>query len=112
MQHVLKYSIGLMIRQCSFENLLIKSLKLVGDSEIIINVTGKLKLPEMRSDHNYISMRIPNDFNMTVKLSPAKHSYREIINDNRSFNNRIRIYNESKVDIYNIRVNLHLNLYL
>jgi len=87
----------------TFDNMSIKSLKLVGDSEVIVNVTGKLELPGMISDHNYIMVSVPNDFNMTVRQHPEKHTYVEIIDGNRSFTNPIKVYNDSKVEIYNIR---------
>jgi len=87
----------------TFHNMSIKSLKLVGDSEVIVNATGKLELPEMISDHNYIMVSVPNDFNMTIHQHPEKHTYVEIIDGNQSFTNPIKVYNHSKLEIYNIR---------
>jgi hypothetical protein len=87
----------------SFDNMSIKSLKLIGRSEININLTGMLKLPEMLSDHNYIGTSIPNDFNMTVRLYPERLSYIDILAQNNSVINHIKVNNGSKIDFYNIR---------
>jgi hypothetical protein len=87
----------------SFDDMSIKSLKLIGHSEIIINLTGMLKLPDMLSHHNYIGMSIPNDFNMTVRLYPERLSYMEIVTQNRSLVNHIKVNNGSKIDFYNMR---------
>jgi hypothetical protein len=87
----------------SFDNVSIKSLKLIGRSEIIINLTGMLKLPGMISDHNYIGMSIPNGFNMTVRLYPERLSYMDIVTRNDSLINHIKVNNGSKIDLYNIR---------
>jgi hypothetical protein len=86
----------------TIDNMLMKSLKIIGDSEVIINQTGKLVLPGMRSDHNYISMLIPAKFNMTVRIHPEKLSHMEIVSQNDSVINSIKINNGSKVDFYNI----------
>jgi hypothetical protein len=87
----------------SFDDMSIKSLKLIGHSEIIINLTGMLKLPDMLSHHNYIGMSIPNDFNMTVRLYPERLSYMEIVTQNHSLVNHIKVNNGSKIDFYNMR---------
>lgn len=88
-----------------FDDVLIRDLNLLGDYEIIINFKGKLKLPDLRSNHNYISMLIPTDSNMTVKLSPAKHSHSEIAIQNHSSNYTIKANNDSKIEFYKIRTN-------
>jgi hypothetical protein len=86
----------------TIDNMLMKSLKIIGDSEVIINQTGNLVLPGMISDHNYISMLIPAKFNMTVRINPEKLSHMEIVSQNHSVINSIKINNGSKVDFYNI----------
>jgi hypothetical protein len=86
-----------------FDDVLIRDLKLLGDYEVIINFKGKLKLPDLTSNHNYISMLIPTDSNMTVKLSPAKHSYSEIAIQNHGSNYSIKVNNDSKIEFYKIR---------
>jgi hypothetical protein len=87
------------------DDVLIRELKLLGDYEVIVNFTGKLKLPDLGSNHNYISLLIPTDSNMTVKLSPAKHSYSEIAIQNHLSNYSIKVNNDSKIEFYKIRVN-------
>src|SRR4030095_1823727 len=84
-----------------FDNMSIKNLKLTGRTDTAINLTGILKLPDMGSDRNYISMLIPSDSNMTVRLYP--HSNMNFVLQNSSFSKTININNSSEVYIYNIR---------
>lgn len=90
-----------------FDDVLIRDLKLLGNYEILLNFTGKLKLPDLRSNPNYISMLIPTDSNMTVKLSPAKHSYSEIAIQNHLSNYSIKVNNDSKIDFYKLELTLN-----
>jgi hypothetical protein len=86
----------------TLDNVLIKSLKIIGDSEVIINHTGKLNLPGATSDHNYISMLIPSKFDMTVHIEPQRLGHMEIVSQNHSVINSIKISNGSKIDFHNI----------
>jgi len=92
-----------------FDNVSIKSLKLVGSSETKINTTGKLKLPEMNSQGDYISTTIPNDFNMTVILFPESHAYMSIIAENHSSIDNLQVNNDTKIDFYDLRAEPPLN---
>jgi hypothetical protein len=91
------------ISPITFDNMLIKSLKLVGNLSAIVNMTGSLELPGMISDHDYISVMIPNDSNMTVILPPDMLSNVEMVNGNTIVTNPIRVYNDSRIEFYNIR---------
>lgn len=86
----------------TFDNMLIKTLKLVGHYQVIINLSGNVELPDMISYDNYISMAIPNGFNMTVRLYPEKSTFMEIASESNSFINPIKVNNGSKIDFYNI----------
>ena len=86
----------------SFDNISIKNLKLMGDYEASINLIGPLELPDMMSDRDYISMRIPTDFNMTVNLLPKRVSQMEIIIQNESSIKSIKVKNDSKIEFYKI----------
>ena len=86
----------------TFDNELIKSLKLVGNYQVIINLSGKMELPDMISHDNYFSMKIPNGFNMTVLLYPEKNTFMEIANESNSLIKPIRVNGSSKIDFYNI----------
>jgi len=86
-----------------FDDVLIKDLKLIGDYETKIKFTGILELPDMRSNHDYFGMLIPSDFNMTVNISPAKHSYTEIVIQNHSNNYTLIVNNDSKIEFYGVR---------
>jgi hypothetical protein len=86
----------------TFDNVLIKTLKLVGNYQVIINLSGKMELPGMISYDNYISMAVPNGFNMTVRLYPEKSTFMEIASDSNSFISPIKVNGGSKIDFYNI----------
>jgi hypothetical protein len=89
-------------RPIIFDNMSIKDLKLTGRTEIVINLTGILRLPDLESDRNYIGMLIPSDFNMTVRLYP--HSSMKIVPNNNSFSKTININDSSNVYFYKVRV--------
>jgi hypothetical protein len=86
-----------------YDNVVIKSLKLIGHYEIIIKSTDILDLPGTMSNHNYISMNIPSDFNMTVNLSPKKFGYVEVVTQNHSSIRTIKVSNDSKIEFYKIK---------
>lgn len=88
----------------NFDNVSIKNLKLMGDYEATVNLTGLFELPDMMSDHDYVSMRIPTDFNMTVNLLPKRLSQMEIIIQNQSSIKSIKVNNDSKIVFYKIKV--------
>jgi hypothetical protein len=87
-----------------FENLSIIDVKPSGRYEILINSTGKLMLPSTDSQHDYVEMSLPNNFNMTIKLLNDKNTYLEIMtNNSNSSINTIRVNNGSKIDFYKVR---------
>jgi hypothetical protein len=88
-----------------FDNVSIKSLRLIGDYNVIINYTGRLQLPDMISKQNYISLFIPSEFNMTIILLPDKPrtNYLEMVTQNDSGIKSLIVNGESKVDFYNVR---------
>jgi len=90
--------------QKTFSNVSIKSLRLIGPYYVIINYTGRLQLPDMISNRNYINLFIPSEFNMTVFLLPdrPRNSSLEMVTHNDSNVNSIKVNGESKVDFYNI----------
>ena len=85
------------------DNVSIKSLKIIGDYEVTINLKGDLHLPGMLSHHDYINMRLPDDSNITVFLSPKRHSYMEIVTQNHSFIKSIKVNNGSKIELDKIK---------
>jgi len=85
------------------DNVSIKSLKIIGDYEVTINLKGDLQLPGMLSHHDYINMRLPDDSNITVFLSPKRHSYMEIVTQNHSVTKSIKVNNGSKIELDKIR---------
>lgn len=87
----------------SYDKLLIKSLKLTGNYKVLIKLTIMLKLPDMRSDHNYISIPIPNHFNMTVLLYPERLCNMEIFTENGTFSKHIQVNNNSRIEFYDIK---------
>jgi len=89
--------------QKSFDNLIIKNLKLAGNYNTSINLSGTIKLPGMNSDHNYISMLAPSGFNMTMQLHPERYSRADIFTQNETLNDHIIIDNNSKIIFYNIK---------
>ena len=87
-----------------FENLSIIDIKPSGRHELLINSTGKIMLPSTDSQHDYVEMSLPNNFNMTIKLLNDKNTYLEIItNNSNSSINTIRVNNGSKIDFYKVR---------
>jgi hypothetical protein len=87
----------------TFNNLSIKGIKVIGDYEVTINSMGNLELPESGSNHNYITVTIPNGFNMTLSLHPTNQSHLEILSGNHTFTYPIKVYNNSEIHFYDIR---------
>jgi hypothetical protein len=87
-----------------FENLSIIDVKPSGRYEILINSTGKIMLPSTDSQHDYVEMSLPNNFNMTIKLLNDNNTYLDIMtNNSNSSINTIRVNNGSKIDFYKVR---------
>jgi hypothetical protein len=86
-----------------YNNVSIKNLKLKGGYGAAIYLKGPLELPDITSEHDYINMRIPNDFNLTINLSRERPGYMEIVTQNHSSVNPIIVDNGSIIELYKIR---------
>lgn len=86
----------------TFNNVIIKDLKLMGQYEIKINSTGTSVLSHMGSQHEYIDILTPVNFNMTINLSADKLSSAGFIPLNSFSNKTIQVNNDSVINFYNI----------
>jgi len=57
------------------------------------------------SERSYIGLPIPTDFNMTIHPYPQRHSYIEIVTENGTSTNSIKVNGESKIVFHKIRAN-------
>jgi hypothetical protein len=87
----------------TFNNVSIKDIKLIGQYEITINSLGTSTLPSMSSQHKYISISTPAEFNMTVNLSSDRYSSAEIVTLNNSHIKTIKVDNASLINLYGIK---------
>jgi hypothetical protein len=85
-----------------YNNVSLVGLKLIGKGEITINSTGKISLPRMGSQHDYVSMPVPHKFNMTVHMLPDKFGSVEMKTLNGSIIKTREISNNSIINIYEI----------
>jgi len=88
-----------------FENLSIVNIRVFGEYEQLINSTGMLTLPSTHSQHDYVGMSIPNEFNITIELFDNNNTRAEIVANNNSSISAIQVNNESKIDFYNVSSN-------
>lgn len=86
-----------------FDDVVINDLNLIGDYKININFTGTLELPYAKSNDDYFGMLIPSDFNMTVDISPEKHSYAKFVIQDYPTNKTFIVNNESRIEFYKVR---------
>jgi hypothetical protein len=93
----------------TLNNVTLKDLNMIGRYNAIIDFTGRIELPESMSDRSYIGLSIPSDFNMTLKLYPKGLSYIEIITENGTSTNSIKVNGESKIQFHNISAYPPLN---
>jgi len=84
-----------------FENLSLVNIGVFGEYEQLINSAWMLTLPSTHSQHDYVGMSIPNEFNMTIDLLD-NNSRAEIIANRNSSINTIQVNNESKINFYNV----------
>lgn len=89
--------------QTTYNNSFVNDLKLVGNADIMINLTGALKLPDMISNRNYIGVSIPSKFNVTIQLAEESNSQIEIFRQNNGVVNTIRGSNGSTINLYNVK---------
>lgn len=93
----------------TFNNVQVRQLILTGEYNIIINSTGPMVLPRMGSQHNYFSIPIPAGFNMSVMLFPRRVSSAEIVVNNNSAINVIKVNEASTIKFYEIGVDSSLD---
>jgi hypothetical protein len=84
-------------------NVSLTNLNLIGLHNAIINFTGRIELPDSMSERSYIGLPIPTDFNMTIIPYPQRHSYIEIVTENGTSTNSIKVNGESKIEFHKIR---------
>jgi hypothetical protein len=87
----------------TLNNVSLTNLNLIGLHNAIINFTGRIELPDSMSERSYIGLPIPTDFNMTIDPFPHKHSYIEIVTENGTSTNSIKVDGESKIEFHKIR---------
>ena len=87
----------------ALNNVSLTKLNLIGQYNAIINFNGRIELPDSMSDRSYIGLSIPTDFNMTLTLYPQRHSYIEIVTENGTSTNSIKVNGESKIEFDKIR---------
>ena len=87
----------------TLNNVSLRNLNLIGQYNAIINFNGRIELPDSMSDRSYIGLSIPTDFNMTLTLYPQRHSYIEIVTENGTSTNSIKVNGESKIEFDKIR---------
>ena len=86
----------------SHENVIVRNLNLTGYYEAFIKFAGSVDVPEAMSNHDYISVNIPTEFNLTVNLPGKKHGTVEMIVQNKSSTESIKITDTSKIEFHNI----------
>ena len=86
----------------TYANLLLKGISIFGQSNVNINVSGPLNLPNMFSDNDFMGVSLPNEFNMSIHLGPKTQGQLEIIADNNPIVKSIRVESDSEIDLYNV----------
>jgi hypothetical protein len=87
----------------TLNNVSLKNLNLIGRYNASINFMGKIELPDSMSDRSYIGLSIPTDFNMTLSLYPQGLSYIEMVTENGTSTDSIKVNGESKIEFHKIR---------
>jgi hypothetical protein len=80
-----------------FDNLSVLNAITSGNYEISIETLGAMTLPEGLSQHDYVQMSIPNEFNLTLTLLDNKTSKAEFPIINNSSIDTIEFANESRI---------------
>jgi hypothetical protein len=93
----------------TLNNVTLKNLNMIGRYSASIDFIGRIELPGSMSDRNYIGLSIPTDFNMTLNLHPKGLSYIEVVTENGTSTNSIKVNGESKIEFHNIRAYPPLN---
>jgi hypothetical protein len=87
----------------TLNNVSLKNLNAIGRYNASINFMGKIELPDSMSDRSYIGLSIPTDFNMTLSLYPQGLSNIEMVTENGTSTNSIKVTGESKIEFHKIR---------
>jgi len=92
-----------------YNNASVKDLKLIGDYQLNINFTGQSELPDASSYLDYIGIKIPNEFNMSVNLGPKSSGYIETVDKGGAVTEFVKLNNNSKIGFYKTKVGNPLN---
>jgi hypothetical protein len=87
----------------TLNNVSLKNLNAIGRYNASINFMGKIELPDSMSERSYIGLSIPTDFNMTLSLYPQGFGYIEMVTENGTSTNSIKVNGESKIEFHKIR---------
>ena len=93
----------------TMNNTVIKNLKLNGRYDVLINLTGTMKLPGMNSKGNYFSLFIPNNFDMAVQLHPETSSSMEFFATSNNVTDSIKVTNNSSIELRGLKSASSLN---
>jgi hypothetical protein len=86
-----------------FENLSIINMKLSGQYGVSIDSLGSLTVPGSLTQHDYVQISLPNEFNMTLTPFDNKNSHAEILTKNNSSIDTFKLNNGSKVVFYKVK---------
>jgi hypothetical protein len=86
-----------------FENLSIINMNLSGQYGVSIDSLGTLTMPGALTQHDYVQISLPNEFNMTLTLFDNKNSHAEILTKNNSSIDKVELNNGSKVVFYKVK---------
>ena len=87
----------------TFNNVLIKGLKITGDYKSMVSFKGSSDMPDMTSRGNYVKIQLPNNFNLTIDLSSKMLSQMEVLVQDQSSTNIITVHNDAVVKFHGIK---------
>ena len=93
----------------SYDNVIIKSLKMIGNYNVSVNINGTITLPAMGSNHDHIRFMIPNNFNMTARFYPGILNGIEIVSKNQNLNKFLELNDDSMVEFYDVKSSPYLD---
>jgi hypothetical protein len=85
------------------ENLTLVNMKLYGQYGVSIDSLGTLTVPGSLTQHDYVQISLPNEFNMTLTPFDNKNSHAEILTKNNSSIDTVELSNRSKVVFYKVK---------
>jgi hypothetical protein len=86
-----------------FNNISIKDLKLTGDYLASIDIYGTFELPDPISDHDYFGIGMPSGFNMTIIPQSKGFANLEIMAQNKSSTEYIKLGNNSRLEFFGVK---------